>query len=85
MSKRKAPQRSANPARVAADQERRRSGAAGAHDTRPNRQRTRAAAAASRSRAPCSRDLADSIVSASWRYLRAKSTFSQRRNSSRNR
>jgi hypothetical protein len=33
-----------NPARVRADQERRRSGAAGGHDSRPNRQRTRAAA-----------------------------------------
>lgn len=31
----------ANPSRIAADQERRRSGAAGAHDPRPNRQRSR--------------------------------------------
>jgi hypothetical protein len=30
-----------NPAYVRADQERRRSGAAGGHDSRPNRQRTR--------------------------------------------
>lgn len=34
----------ANPAYVCADQQRRRSGAAGRHDSRPNRQRTRIAA-----------------------------------------
>lgn len=33
-----------NPQRVRADQERRRSGAAGSHDSRPRRQRSRAAA-----------------------------------------
>lgn len=44
----------ANPKRVRADQERRRSGAAGAHDPRPNRQRSRADA----KRAAIRRDLA---------------------------
>ena len=44
---------------------------------------TRAAAADSRSRASASRARADSMVSASCRYLRANSTFSQRRISSR--
>ena len=44
MKKPKTPGSGPNPDRVRADQERRRSGAAGAHDHRPNRQRTRAGA-----------------------------------------
>lgn len=42
-AKSRRPMLGANPARVRADQERRRSGAAGGHDSRPNRQRTRQA------------------------------------------
>jgi hypothetical protein len=41
MNKKDIPQRSENRSRIVADQERRRSGAAGAHDPRPNRQRSR--------------------------------------------
>jgi hypothetical protein len=42
--RRTVPTMGANPAYVRADQERRRSGAAGRHDSRPNRQRTRGTA-----------------------------------------
>lgn len=43
-TRREVPTMGPNPAYVRADQARRRSGAAGRHDSRPNRQRTRAAA-----------------------------------------
>ena len=52
---------------------------------RPRPRRRVPADTASRSRASASRARADSMVSASWRYLRANSTFSQRRSSSRSR